>query len=604
VRRLWLRACAGLFLGAVQYALAGDPASPSPIELLRKADNVKLADHAEFTRLLKVLDDRVLELSSAEREYFEYLHGYSSAYDGDYDAAIAKLEVLQDTAKDVTVRFRAGAAVVNVLSLYKHYEEAYSRLNGLLGLLPGVTSGEARQQGLLVATFLYNEVGQYNLGLRYAQTIIDENWAGKGICRGGQVKLQALYKSRKIREVGSELQEGLDACARAGDVSFEYAILVDAAKVYLEQRKYDEAIALLKEHYDELVNTGYRRTISDYDALLAQAYRRKAPPMARKLAFDAIRNAVQNQFTEPLATAYGVLYELAKQEGDFKSALAFHEQYAVADKAYLDDTSARHLAYQKVSHENIANKLQIEALNKQNRVLQLQSELGANAVETGRLYITLLVLVVLFVGFWAYRTKRSQLRFMSLSQTDGLTGISNRPYFIEQAQKVLEYGRKSDQDASLIVCDLDHFKAINDRCGHAAGDFVLKRTVSVCREHLRKSDIFARFGGEEFAIVLPGCGIEEARQHAERLRTAIAAITVLEGVHKASVSASFGVAGTRASGYELWQLLAHADAALYRAKRAGRNRVVLYDITDEVGGLTAAAADAPVGPPDRSLMAN
>jgi diguanylate cyclase (GGDEF)-like protein len=596
-----LGACGGLLLCAAQYALATDP---SPAELLRKADEIKLADHVEFTRLLKVLDDRAPALSSAEREYFDYLHGWSSAYDGDYDVAIKNLEVLQDAAKDVTVRFRAAATVVNLLSVYRHYEEAYARLNRLMGLLPQVTSGEARQQGLLIAAFLYNEVGQYHLSLRYAQIIIDENWAGKGICRGGMIKLQALYKSRRLREIGPELQAGLDACARAGEVSFENAIPVDAAKVYLEQRKYDEVISLLKEHYDDLVKSKYRRTISDYDALLAQAYRRKAPPMARKLAFDAIENAGKNQFTEALASAYGVLYELAKEQGDLKSALAFHEQYAVADKAYLDETSARNLAYQKVSHENIANRLQIEALNRQNRVLQLQRELSATAVETGRLYITLLVLVVLFVGFWAYRTKRSQLRFMSLSQTDGLTGICNRPHFIEQAQKALEYGRKSDQDASMILCDLDHFKAINDKCGHATGDFVLRRAVSVCREHLRKSDIFARFGGEEFAILLPGCGIQEARQHAERLRTAIAAITVLEGVHKASVSASFGIAGTRSSGYELWQLLAHADAALYRAKRAGRNRVMLYDITEEVGDLMAAGVDEPMSSPSRSMMAN
>jgi diguanylate cyclase (GGDEF)-like protein len=596
-----LGAFGGLLLCAAQYALATDP---SPAELLRKADGIKNADHAEFTRLLKVLDNRVSELSSTEREYFDYLHGWSSAYDGHYDDAIKKLEVLQDAAKDATVRFRAGATVVNILSVSGHYEEAYSRLNGLLGLLPRVTDGEARQQGILVATILYNEVGQYNLSLHYAQTIIDENWAGKGICRGGLIKLTALYKSRKLQDVGPELQVALDACARVGETDFENAISMEASKVYLDESKYDEAIALLKAHYNDAVKSGYHRMISEYDALLARAYRRKAPPMARKLAFDAIENVGKNQFTEPLASAYGVLYELAKEQGDTKSALVFHEQYATADKAYLDETSARHLAYQKVSHENIANQLQIEALNKQNRVLQLEHELSAKAVETSRLYIALLFSVVLFTGLWAYRTKRSQLHFMSLSQIDGLTGISNRPYFIDQAEKALEYGRKSGQDACMILCDLDHFKTINDRYGHATGDFVLKRAVSAGWGHLRKSDIFGRVGGEEFAILLPGCGIEEARRLAEQMRLAIAAIAVLEGEHKATVSASFGVAAARASGYEMRQLLAHADSALYQAKRAGRNRVVLYDISDEVGGLMAGAVDEPVTRSGRSLMAN
>ena len=96
-----------------------------------------------------------------------------------------------------------------------------------------MASGEARQHGLLIATYLYNQVGQFQQSLRLAQTIIDENWAGKGTCRGGQVKLQALYQSRTLPRVGPELRAALEACARSGDVSFESAIRVVAqALVY------------------------------------------------------------------------------------------------------------------------------------------------------------------------------------------------------------------------------------------------------------------------------------------------------------------------------------------------------------------------------------
>jgi diguanylate cyclase (GGDEF)-like protein len=283
------------------------------------------------------------------------------------------------------------------------------------------------------------------------------------------------------------------------------------------------------------------------------------------------------EFGEALVTAYQVLYEVAKGQTDFKAALAYHEQYAAADKAFLDDLSARHLAYQKVNHENIANKLQLDALNKQNQLLQLEGQLSSKAVETSRLYIVLLTMTLLFIGLWAYRTKRSQLHFQTLSRLDGLTGICNRPHFITLAEKALEASRRSHDELCIVLCDLDHFKQINDRYGHATGDFVLKRTVSACNDRLGKSDIFGRFGGEEFAILLPGCGLEEARQKAEQLRMAIAGITAYQtGTVRATVSASFGVAATSASGHELGILLAHADAALYDAKRSGRNRVVTY----------------------------
>jgi diguanylate cyclase (GGDEF)-like protein len=206
----------------------------------------------------------------------------------------------------------------------------------------------------------------------------------------------------------------------------------------------------------------------------------------------------------------------------------------------------------------------------------------------------------LFVGLWAFRTKRSQMHFRRLARVDGLTGIWNRPYFVEQAEKTLEYCRKMEQAASIILCDLDQFKAINDRCGHATGDVVLERTALACQACLRKSDLFGRFGGEEFAIVLPGCDLEQAHQLAEQLRMAIAAITVVRGVHKTSVSASFGVAASGDSGYELQQLLAHADDALYQAKRDGRNRVVLHGGPEEDLG----AVNDPMPPPDRRTAAS
>jgi diguanylate cyclase (GGDEF)-like protein len=130
----------------------------------------------------------------------------------------------------------------------------------------------------------------------------------------------------------------------------------------------------------------------------------------------------------------------------------------------------------------------------------------------------------------------------------------------------------------IVLCDLDHFKAVNDRHGHAMGDFVLQETVSRCRIQLQAREIFGRFGGEEFSILLPGCGLEAARQRAEQMRSSIAGISVGFGGGELRVSASFGIATTSTSGYELRQLLAHADSALYQAKRAGRNRVALYGV--------------------------
>ena len=132
----------------------------------------------------------------------------------------------------------------------------------------------------------------------------------------------------------------------------------------------------------------------------------------------------------------------------------------------------------------------------------------------------------------------------------------------------------------MLLFDLDHFKSINDRYGHATGDSVLCQTVAACQLHLSPGDLFGRFGGEEFGILLKDCELEQGQQRADQMRQAIARIAMHENGMESGVSASFGVAATPTSGYGLSQLLSDADAALYRAKRAGRNRVMSFEAAD------------------------
>ena len=295
------------------------------------------------------------------------------------------------------------------------------------------------------ASQLYSDVGQFTLALGYAQTVIDENWVGRGVCKGGRLKEDALYLSGRFKAVGPELENAISECVRVGEILNANALRITAAKAYIEQKKFDDAVRLLQEHYEEVRANQIRGcspcSMPCWRMLIEEE---GVPSLARQFAGNVVGTAVK-EFDEQLVTAYRVLYEIAKDQGDFKAALGFHEQFAAADKAYLDDLSARHLAYQKVNHENIANKLQVEALNKQNHVLQLEHELSGKAVETSRLYISLLTMSVVFIGLWAYRTKRSQLHFQSLSRLDGLTGICNRPHFIEQAEKALDASRRTGE---------------------------------------------------------------------------------------------------------------------------------------------------------------
>jgi diguanylate cyclase (GGDEF)-like protein len=131
---------------------------------------------------------------------------------------------------------------------------------------------------------------------------------------------------------------------------------------------------------------------------------------------------------------------------------------------------------------------------------------------------------------------------------------------------------RSQGSASLVVFDLDHFKQVNDRWGHPAGDSVLRTTAMVCSEVKRAPDILGRLGGEEFGVLMPGIAGSEAVAAAERLRAAVAATTVPDWPD-IPFTASFGVADLDISLESTGLWVASADAALYRAKQAGRNRV-------------------------------
>jgi diguanylate cyclase (GGDEF)-like protein len=216
-------------------------------------------------------------------------------------------------------------------------------------------------------------------------------------------------------------------------------------------------------------------------------------------------------------------------------------------------------------------------LNKQNQILQLQQALGTKAMETNRLYIILLLTILASIALWAYRVKRSQMSFMKLARRDGLTGIFNRQHFVASAEQRLKYCEKSARVAGLIVIDLDHFKIVNDTHGHAVGDHILRRAVAACEAHLRSTDVFGRLGGEEFGILMPECNSDMVAGRAELIRVAIASVSDSDDARGVTVSASFGVSSTAHSGYNLRQLLIHADKALYSAKREGRNRVVVFD---------------------------
>jgi len=160
-----------------------------------------------------------------------------------------------------------------------------------------------------------------------------------------------------------------------------------------------------------------------------------------------------------------------------------------------------------------------------------------------------------------------------LATHDALTELCNRRHFTELADKELSRAHRHARPLVMAILDLDHFKPINDRYGHIAGDAVLRQFSDILRAHVRADDIAARIGGEEFAVLLPETSIEEGQRFADRLRNAVADAEFRPGGEPRRITVSIGLAAMEPQRDTRSALMRAADTALYRAKEEGRNTV-------------------------------
>jgi diguanylate cyclase (GGDEF)-like protein len=239
------------------------------------------------------------------------------------------------------------------------------------------------------------------------------------------------------------------------------------------------------------------------------------------------------------------------------------------------DTAAKDKENAMLLRENAANQ---KALAQGQKVRRLQAAVIALTVVLAALLATLAV--------HQWRTTR---RMRKLAMTDELTGVPNRRSVLAQLDPLLT---RSGAGCAMLIIDIDHFKSINDQHGHPEGDEALKLIATTLRGEVREPAFIGRLGGEEFVVVLPGAGVEEAHRVAERFREQVMTLDTRRWLESKSITVSIGLTVAKASGDTSSTMLQRADAALYEAKRAGRN-CVKANLPAHTSGPDAAAASPP-----------
>lgn len=216
---------------------------------------------------------------------------------------------------------------------------------------------------------------------------------------------------------------------------------------------------------------------------------------------------------------------------------------------------------------SMQSRLTVEGLRRDSTVFPLEISISKIAVAGS-------VEMVAVVRDVSDRSKLMQ-ELTEAASLDHLTGLANKRVFNEELARQVSTANRYQRSLCLIVCDLDHFKRVNDNYGHSSGDQVLKKVAQAISESIRDVDVAARWGGEEFAILLPETKLDGAVTQAERIKDTIQACTFWFDDTEVRVSASFGVVEMSNKEQNVGDLFDHADKLLYRAKRAGRNCVVV-----------------------------
>lgn len=585
---MWIRPPSWLVLSLCALWSAGLPAlgGEHDVEaLLREGAQVRSSSSHRLGEIVEAL--QAMPLSQRQAQQADLLRAYHVAINGGTAPALEILTRLVEVAHG-PLRFEAGGLLANVYAVARDFENALRTLDDILPLQVEIEDAALRHRILLSAGVVYNQVGEFELGEHFARQVLSDGPDSRSRCVGQNLVLE----SRVGQQQPVEDVFGRDAI-RTCDLENE-RVLAGFSRVYFARvldrtDRTREAMTLLEEYLEVIERIPYPLIRGQFHAALAE-YRLKLgdDAAAQSHAEIAVEHVVSMVSAEPLVTAYRVLHTLADRAGDDARTLAVYRDFVAADRALFNDMKSREMAFQIVRHQSQQQAQQIELLAQKNALLELEQTTTRQRARLWLAMALLLSFLLATTAYWAFKTKRLQMHLRRLADTDALTGLSNRGHFSLHAQSILDERRRAGGQVTLVMLDLDHFKQINDRFGHAAGDWVLFEVAQACREGSPAGSCVARLGGEEFAILLPGADAVAGHRLAEALLRCLGEIDTASKGYEVRLSASFGVADTDHAGYDLSCLLSHADHAMYAAKAAGRGQV------RTVGEAAAVAAVDPL----------
>ena len=569
--------------------LAGAVAATSE-DLQERLDHAaRLNVTAPWQESQAILDDLMDDLDRAtprQRAQLAFLRARNLALAGEYDKASAVVADLHQPDVDTDYRLKGFRLAANIELQQDHFEQAYLHLRQALELVPQVDDAPATVNLLSLTAYFYGAAGEAEKAIataRQALAVAERSGDIRAECVALHDLSVAEEFARQIEAAIRTRTRGLAACRSASD-----PVHIASSQIALGrmQEQLDAAarLELIKAGVAGYAESGFRDGVFNGTIDLAELLVELGDhSQARQLVRPLVEEFERLESWRFLHHSHEILARAAEAEADFQLALAHYRAAEEAGDKLLDRDRAVRIAYLQVELDTVSKEQEIALLRERNQVLQLQEEsqgqrrvLGFGGAAAMAVILVLLLLLLI-------RSRSDRRDLLWLSQHDGLTRLRNHTSFFRRANEALAASSAARQPFTLLVADIDYFKAVNDEHGHPAGDRALEQVGRLLEAVFGPLGVVGRIGGEEFAIALPGIARRRAhelvRELNERLQQAC------HGGDMIRITMSFGVAETR-DDRSVEKLRQEADEALYEAKRRGRNQVV-------DAGKPAGARQAP-----------
>lgn len=473
-------------------------------------------------------------------------------------------------------RLSALARGANLGVVARRFEEAFDYLYQSLEIEPEVGQPELTTYVYSMAADIFRTVGKVDRAIDYAQRSLEvarEHGHVRAECVA-RMRLSAAYRAAdRLAEALEHYRKTLDQCRLADDPIY-FGIAEYGLGDTLQRKGH---LAEAEQHITNALaqhsKNGFASGEAETRLALAQLYL----STDRTQQGAEILTELTSEFTNSgrwdyLAITLQLLGEIASERGDYAGALHHALDQIVARERFLDVERARQLAYLEIEFETRFKEQELALLREQQRVSELQEQtrlqqrrLHTMAYASGG-FLTLILILLLI------HARRERRHYQRLSHLDSLTGLSNHTRFFDTARLMVREARDNETALVLVMGDIDHFKQVNDVHGHLVGDDALRQVAKALNETFADRGLVGRIGGEEFAACLTNEGLDDVQRALETLRGRLRAVNY--GDNGRALTMSFGLARLQ-SGERLERLRQRADLALYQAKNAGRDTIVL-----------------------------